>query len=201
MPDWFRNTEWNDEIAIRFEDRLKRARHKAQYLNLQGYALLGTQPIAAAALLRRAGALEDPGETARAYLYLGTALAMSGDLDGAIEALGQAIEAEYRYPMCRTGAKLDRALLIAFAERRDLYQAALNDIEQEAVMPFADQRLSALIAGALIRGARGEDVREMAWAALDALRWEGSNEGSLPVHLSVERLRSRLEELARANEI
>lgn len=200
MPDWFRNAEWNDEIAIAFEDRLRRARHKAQYLNIQGYTLLGTHPMAAATLLRRAGALEDPGQTARAYLYLGTALAMTGDLDGAIESLGQAIEAERRYPMCRTGAKLDRALLIAIAERYDLYEAALDDIEQEAVMPFADQLLSALIAGTLIRGALGEDVQLMALAALEALSPEGKNESMLPAHLSIDSLRRRLGALARTSE-
>ena len=131
MSDWFRNSQWNEEIAATFEARLSRARQKAEYLNIQGYSLLATQPAVAAELLRRAIALDNPGQTARACLYLGTALAVAGDLDGAIAALEGAIEAEQRHPMHRTAAYLDQALLIALAQRSDLYDLALKRIDSE----------------------------------------------------------------------
>ena len=103
--------------------------------------------------------------------------------------------------MCRTGAKLDRALLIAIAERSDLYGTALDDVKHEAVMPFADQQLSALLAQTLISGALGENVSSMAQAALEALGPEGQDEGSLLDYLSVERLRGRLQALAQGKQI
>ena len=189
MSEWFRNQEWNDEIAARFEARLARARHKAEYLCIQGYGLLATRSDVAAELLQRAVALDDPAQTARAWLYLGTARALAGDLDGAIAALESAIEAEQRHPMHRTAARLDQALLIALAQRTELYDVALRRLESESVLPFADQQLSALIAQALIRGARGEDVAAMAAAAVEAL---GGTEDGWPAYLSVARLRDRL---------
>jgi hypothetical protein len=78
MPDWFRNTEWTAEIAAGFETRLARSRDKAQYLTIQAYTLIATHPEVAAGLARRAIALEDEAQTARAALYLGTALMVAG---------------------------------------------------------------------------------------------------------------------------
>lgn len=196
MTDWFRNTEWNQEIASTFETRLGRSRSKAQYLNIQAYTFLAIYPEIAAELSQRAIALGDPGETARAYLYLGTALAVAGNLDGAINALESAIEAERRNPMCRTGAYLDQALLIALAQREDMYDCALRRLEEERALPFADQNLSALIARTLIGAERGDDVAAMAAAALEALGVSEDDSGALPEYLAPSDLRARLEAIA-----
>ena len=196
MTDWFRNTQWNDDIAATFEARLGRARDKAQYLNLQGYALLATRPDAAAQLFERAIALDEPDQIARAALYLATALACMGDFDGAIAALETAIDAEARHPRHRTAARLDQALLVALAKRDDLYDLVLRRLESETVLAFDDQSLSALIAQTLIRGERSEDVADMADAALAALGKTEERCDDLPEYLSPDLLRGRLKALA-----
>ena len=50
--DWFRNTQWNEEIEAAFRSRLNRSRglfHKTQYLRIQGYCLLSSEDAAAQA--------------------------------------------------------------------------------------------------------------------------------------------------------
>lgn len=195
MADWFRNDHWDELIAGAFEAKLARSRNKAEYLNIQGYTLIPSHPEIAAQLLRRAVKLADPTQTARAGLYLGTALAISGDLDAAIDALQAAIDAEQSFPMHRTGAGLDQALLIALAGRTELYDTALRRLESERVLPFDTQLLSALIAQTLILGERGENVAPMALVALNGLKEAGSG-GELPAYLSIDTLRQRLETLA-----
>ena len=117
IGEWFRNDGWDDGIAATFEARLAKARDKAQYLTIQAHCLLGAFPKVAATLARQAIDLNDPAQTARVGLYMGTALAMTGALDAAMEA-------EAREPAFRTAAHLDQALLIAAAEREALYPLA-----------------------------------------------------------------------------
>lgn len=196
MADWFRNTAWNDDVEAAFESRLGRARGKAQYLNIQAYMLLATHPQVAADLARRALALGDPAEVPRAGLYLGTALAISGDLDGAIAALECAIEAERRDPMHRTAAHLDQALLVALAQRADLYDLVLGRLDKERLLPLTEQSLSALIAQALIGGERGEEVSSVATAALGALGDLEEATPLLPGYLSPDLIHCRLAAIA-----
>ena len=50
--DWYRNTQWDDEIEAAFRARLNRSRglfHKTQYLRIQGYCLLSSEDAAAQA--------------------------------------------------------------------------------------------------------------------------------------------------------
>ena len=124
------------------------------------------------------------------------ALAIDGDLDGAIDALEASIEAERRNPMHRTGAFLDQALLVALAQRTDMYDTVLTRLEAGRLVPFEDQLLSEKIARALISGESGEDVADIAVEALATLEAiEGSPE-DLPGYLSVDMLKRRLRALA-----
>lgn len=192
MAEWFRNTHWNDEIAAAFDARLGRARDKAQYLNIQAYTLLATHPPVAAALCRRTLALNDPAQTARAGLYLGTALAVEGDFDGAIDALEASIASERRHPMHRTGAYADQALLVAWAKRSDLYETVLSRLEERHGGQSDELPISALIAKSLIQGERGEADKDLATAALSALEeldWEPS---VIPTYLSIDLIKGRL---------
>jgi hypothetical protein len=123
---------------------------------------------------------------------LGTALALAGDVNGAISALEDAIDVEKREPMFRTAAYLDQALLVALAKRSDMYDVVWERLAVERVPPFQDQHLSVLIAHALIGRERGEDVGEAATVALQSL---GSIEGQelpLPPYLDINVLKNRL---------
>jgi hypothetical protein len=192
MTEWFRNTEWDGAIEAAFNARLGRARSKAQYLNIQAYMLLASHPRVAASLARRAIECADEAETARAGLYLGTALAVAGDLNGAISALERAIEAQRREPMFRTAAHLDQALLVALAKRVDMYELALERLDGERALPLQDQHLSALIAQALIGSERGDDVAEIATRALEALGCTDGEQALWPPYLAISVLKSRL---------
>lgn len=196
MVEWFRNTDWNEEIEAAFDARVGRARDKAQYLNIQAHTLLATHPEVAAKLCRRVVALNDPSQTARGWLYLGTALAAQGDFDGAISSLESAIEAEQRDPIHRTAAHLDQALLIALAERDDLYDIALERLNSERDLPFSEQPLNALIALALMGSERGENVVHAAALALEALADTEAYDFGLPPYLSIIDLKSRLRSVA-----
>jgi len=196
MADWFRNWAWDDEIAAAFDARLARARGKAQYLNIQAYTLLATRPDVAAGLARRAIAIGDPAETARGGLYLGTALAIAGDLDGAIEALEGSIEAQRIEPLHRTAAHLDQALLIALAERADLYDVALDRLAGESALPTGERDPTGLIAESLIRADRGEDMSDLAAAAVEFLSGGPDAESILPPYLLPAELRRRLKSAA-----
>jgi hypothetical protein len=191
MADWFRNMDWNEGIAAGFEQKLARSRRPAEYLVLQGYTLMPRRPEIAEWLLERAVALDDPQQTARAALYRGTALAVLGRFDDAIAALDLAMATERRFPQVRTVAWLDHALLVAFTRRESAYDAVLERLADEGAMPFEDQLLSALIAGTLIRGERGDDVALAARAAL-VLLGEGASDAPSYGGLSHRDLAERL---------
>ncbi len=195
MAEWFRNDAWDADIAARFEARLAKARNRSQYLTIQAYCLLATQPEVATTLARRAIVLDDPTQTARAGLYLGTGLAMTGAVDAATEALEGAIEAQARHPAFRTAAHLDQALLIAAVEREDLYPRAWVRLAEERAVPAAERSPAALIAIILIGNAMGEHVAADARNAIEILA-EGAGVMTGPDCLSAKALTERLMAIA-----
>lgn len=195
MAEWFRNNVWDDGIAATFEARLAKARDKAQYLTIQAHCLLATCPEVAAMLARRAIDLNDRAQTARAGSYLGTALAMTGAVDAAIEALEAAIKAQAREPAFRTAAHLDQALLIAAAEHEALYPLAWARLAEERSVPVDERTPSALIAIALIGGATGHEGAAEARLAIEMLA-EGTGVIVGPDCLSAAALTQRLAVIA-----
>ncbi|MBX7482139.1 hypothetical protein [Qipengyuania qiaonensis] len=196
MTDWYRNTTWDEDIGQAFDKKLGRAKHKAQYLNIQAYTLLAHDPLAAAELARRAVATGDVDQEARARLYLGTALAMAGDVDSAVDALEEAIAVEQRNPASRTGAFLDQALLIAMSRRNDMYEIALERLDSEPEILFEQEISTALIAAILIRHELGHDMSEPAARILGLLEsFDAEAHAPMPSYLSIDTLRSRLSEV------
>ena len=49
--DWFRNTDWDEEIESRFNEKLKRTRLKAQFLRIQASTLSKRHPEVSLKLL------------------------------------------------------------------------------------------------------------------------------------------------------
>ena len=99
--DWYRNTDWDDEIAARFESRIARSRtQKAQYLLIQGTLLIASQPAVAAPLFERSIALNDEFHLARALNGLAMARMALGEIDACLAAYEAAIDTELRLPGC-----------------------------------------------------------------------------------------------------
>ena len=199
MSDWYRRSDWNEEVSADFETRLARARpaSRAQYLSLQGYALLATQPDQAEALLERAIALGEPSETPRAGCYLALARVALGKVDEAIQAYDVAISAERGNPAFRSSAGVDQAFLIALHDRKDLFGKALDQLAMAEGDNWSLAGLEALAAESIMRHARGEVLRarDFAREALELLpadvagvEWAG---------VSFDSLRSRLESIAK----
>jgi tetratricopeptide (TPR) repeat protein len=149
---WFRNTDWNEEIALAFEQKLKRARRKSQYLRIQACTLASARPRVALELLDRYFALGDDFDHAQAHVDRATALLALGQLDSAIQAYQAALERERVFPNLRTGAYLDLPYLIAINGVADHFGQALGILsDAESQLMFPVDRFKFHAARALIR--------------------------------------------------
>ena len=123
---WYRNRDWDPQIAAAFEAKIARGRsQKAQHLMIQGQALIARHPDVAIDLLRRSIALENEFHVNQANCYLAMAHLARGDIDAALAAYLAALEAQLRMPNIRSSAPLDFAFIVAWFGRADHYPAAL----------------------------------------------------------------------------
>ena len=198
MADWYRKTEWSEVIAAEFETRLARSRtQKAQYLSLQGQALIATNPRVAVGLLERAVALNDEFETTRAAGYLAQARLALGEIDGALAAYEFALGAQLRQPNIVGGAAADYAFVIGWFERRDRLDAALPIVEAIPTVSVFGPDPQMLATRALVfdlAGRRGE-ARQAAEAALPHFDMLGDADA---LGISVSGLRERLADIVEA---
>ena len=168
MVDWFRSRTWSKEIEAHFEAKLARSRDKSQYLKIQGYELLASEPVIAARLLERCAEIDDHWR-ADALLHLGQARLHLGDIGGALQALDAAVEQEERVTWARTGARTDRALIVAFYGIRERFDEVLPyltaaNVDHELAM------VEELAAEAMILAEVG-DRHRAGLVAREALRW------------------------------
>ena len=172
--DWFRNTEWNDEIAAAFYTKLARARsQKPQYLYIQAGCLAERYPEVALDLIGQYFATGDTFRASSARTVESAAYLALGKPETAIAALKRALAREEEFPNFTTNARLDFPRMVALERIREEYDYALDILNsrfnpEELDMPinrYVEQGVRALIAHDL---GDHDRAREFANAALEA---------------------------------
>lgn len=169
--DWYRNEIWNEKIETEFQQRLRRARGKSQYLRIQANYLAEIYPLVALRLLDQYFALGDRIDMAQAHVDRANALKALNDNEGALASFEAALEREQAYPSWETQAFLDFACLIADARLEQMYARGIEVLDaNKARTIFPEERYRANGARALLLQAlgRGEEARAAACAAVAA---------------------------------
>ncbi len=171
--DWYRNTEWNDEVEEAFFAKLARARsQRDQYLVIQALTIAPHRPDVALRLVdgyfeRR----KDDFDDMRALLARAEAYRHQGDIASAVKAYKAVLHREAEFPNRRTRTRLELPFLIACDELSAEYDFALSVLEKGldiAAFPvdyFLWHASKALIAS--VQG-RHSEAREAAVQALEA---------------------------------
>lgn len=196
MPDWYRNAEWNAEIASAFEAKLARARRKAEYLSLQGQSLISNAPKVARELLQRAVLEDDEFETVRALAYLGQANLALGDVDAALEAYERALERQLEYPHIIAVSLADYAFVIGYWRRSERLPAIAALVDGLPVDGLFGPDAQALAARAMIRALTDhDDASDDARHALELL---AGYPDVVALGIGIAELQDRLREIAAA---
>jgi tetratricopeptide (TPR) repeat protein len=124
--DWFRNKKWDAASEAYFNEKLRRARDKAQPLRIQAYYLENTDPKAALALLDRYFALGNHFDMASAFLHQAEAHLTLGEQEEAVRSLEKALQRERDFPNVKTEAWSRFALLVGVKKLDHLYDRALQ---------------------------------------------------------------------------
>lgn len=181
--DWYRQTDWTDEIAAEFEQRLSRSRgQRSEYLRIQALTLVEQNKLslapAAIGLAKRQLELSGEGiSAAQVWATIAKAYAKLGQRDDAVEAYRQSIRREAERPNVRGYHYIDFAWYAATSSAVELYQEVIAAIEnnfraQDLVFPATQFRyFGALALIADDSGNRGE-AKRMAQNAIDASRAE-----------------------------
>jgi tetratricopeptide (TPR) repeat protein len=169
--DWFRNQEWDDGIERMFEEKLRRARRKEQYLRIQACTLAHSHPDVALRLLDRYFQLHNDFDHAQAHVDRATALLALGRVREALDAYEAALSREAVFPNLKTQAYLDHPFIVATRGIRDQYLRARELLElHESRLMFPADHFRWHAAHALIAATTGESdfARDHAERALEA---------------------------------
>ena len=198
--DWFRNDDWNADIARRFEEKLGRARRKEQYLRIQASTLASVHPDVALQLLDRYFSMPDAFDHAQAYVDRATACKALGRIEEAADAYEAALAREKEFPNLRTQAYLELPILVATADLRSRFDRALSILDEQANRRmFPVDQFLWHAARALIVANRGDRASAVphAQAALQAASKDHSGFRYHPgIGLVMEKHRGLLEEIA-----
>jgi tetratricopeptide (TPR) repeat protein len=198
--DWFRNEDWNAAIAGRFEEKLRRARRKEQYLRIQACTLASSHPEVAIQLLARYFLLPDKFDHAQAYVDRATALKALGRIEEAADAYEAALAREVEFPNLRTQAYLELPALVAAEGLHSRFDRAIAILDEQAKrLMFPVDHFLWHAARALILASRGDrnGAAPHARAALEASSKDHSGFRYHPsVGLVTERHRDLLTDVA-----
>jgi tetratricopeptide (TPR) repeat protein len=157
--DWYRNTEWNESIETAFEEKLRRARRKSQYLRIQASCLSESHPVAALRLLERYFGLGDKFDWAQAHCDRARAFLSLGRIDDAITSYESALGREAEFPNLKTQAYLELPFLIATRSLRKKFDQAAQILrDHQARLTFPVDRFMWHAAMALIAKTRGDSA-------------------------------------------
>jgi tetratricopeptide (TPR) repeat protein len=169
--DWFRNTQWNDEIAAQFEAKLRSARRKGQYLRIQACTLARCEPDVALELLGRYFAQQDERfDEAQAHVDRATALLSLGRMNDALDSYEDALRTEARIPNMLTQAYIELPYAVSVHGVRDRYDRALEILQNHRRrLTFPVDHFKWNAAQAIIAAATGnrDTAREFASTALE----------------------------------
>jgi tetratricopeptide (TPR) repeat protein len=175
--EWYRNTEWNDEIEANFLAKLARARDKAQYLRIQACTLARTHPQVALRLLDRYFALGEDFDFAQAHVDRATAYLALDDVKSAIESYESALSREAQRPTVQTQASIELPFVVAVHRIKEVYERALEVLEisrGRLMFPVDSFRWHAAQALIALESGRVIDARQHAMHALAAADREHS---------------------------
>lgn len=128
--EWFRNTRWDNTIAQKFEEKLRRARRKEQYIRIQASMLASVRPEVSLLLLERYFSMPDDFDHAQGYVDLAVALVTLGRIDEAVEAYEAALAREEEFPKLLTQAYLSLPVLIATERLTSRFDRAIAVLDQ-----------------------------------------------------------------------
>jgi tetratricopeptide (TPR) repeat protein len=194
--DWFRNKKWDAATEAHFNEKLRRARDKAQPLRIQAGYLVNTDPKAALALLDRYFALGDHFDIAQAFLDQAEAHLTLGVQEEALRSLENALQRERKFPSVKTQAWSRYALLVAEKRLDHLYDGALRVLRENPLssLPLPVEGFLWNAAFALIADARGQR-QHAAETAAKALEFAALRRSGLRYHRDIGLVGAQYDEL------
>lgn len=195
--DWYRSKTWTPAVEALFEEKLRRAKTKDQYLRIQAASLVESHPEVALDLVRRFFELSAPFTPAMALEVKAMALAKLGKLDEAVLAFQEVLEAEESLPNVRTNAFAEMAQLVVTHRLAQYHDRVLEilqtrkDMLNLPVLAFTYHACRSVILQS--QGAIDEATEERALA----LEFAARRSSGLPYHSDLGLVGTRQEPLLR----
>jgi hypothetical protein len=168
LQDWYRNTNWTPDVAQRFEEKLRRARSRDQYLRIQALCLVKSHPDVALSLIDRFFALKDPFSSAAALDVKAQALTSLGRVEEAWSTYEEVLLAEEKFPNVKTNAFADMSYLAVTHGLTHHYERVLQILDASTsmlrfpVLGFIYHACRAVIFETQGRAAAADDERTLA---------------------------------------